>query len=546
MSTGPDATEVTGPAPPPPCDPAARRTGIVLAVLLVVVSFTGVVFQSLWNGNDGNWAALIWASNHEGWPWAVGTPPPLLMLLAALCRATGRVTPGVLRSLSASCAFGVLLVVHRMVRVRSGPPAAGPGLAPWAATFTCATAVVFARHARLVDSELPLAFAVTLTLFLFWWAWTRTEGPQLRFFIPFVVALTACSINGLGAPALVVLGVGCFLARERRWVPLAVLAGAGCAALVVGGRVSRFIDAGVSYRAMWERAPLALCSLPGGLLPWTLPVALSLFAFVRPGTRFRQPLDRFVRSVLAGLLLGAAASAVVAGGGVPALLFVPWLAIACGVWIAERSSDPRPGFVARLAVNGTAFVTCFALLAVPVGFLYGQMAFPDTVRVAGRLGLSEMRAVVALMVTLASGWTYMRCRRRYRSTMWPLAPAGAAMLMVAAFGVAGPVIEYNRTLAPVVQLLRAEKIPFALAEQRAGDYGVLTLALGEKPTWIARTEDAAAWLAGPAPRALVAPSGRFPELEAQARAGAFALVPVDGGRHAREYVVYFKKPLPAR
>lgn len=545
MSTGPDATEVTGPAPPPPCDPAARRTGIVLAVLLVVVSFTGVVFQSLWNGTDANWASLIWTTVREGWPQSE-PPPPLLMLLAALCRVSGRVTPWLLRSVSACGAFGVLVLVHRMVRARSGPPAAGPGLAPWAAAFTCATAALFARHARLVASEMPSTFAVTLALFLFWWAWSRTAaGPRWPAFVPFALALTACAVGGLGAPALVVLGAGCFLARERRWVALAALAGTAAAALVAGRIAFGFVAAGVSNRAWWEQTPFALRTLPGAMLPWTLPVALALVAYVRPGTRFREPLDRFVRSVLGGLL---AATVVSAGAreGVQVVFFIPWLAIACGVWIAERSAAPRPGFGVRLAVNATAFVTWLALLAVPIGFLYGQMAFPDTVRVAGRLGLSELRAVVALVATLAIGWTYMRCRRRHRATMWPLAPAGAAALAVAAFGVAGPVIEYNRTLAPLVQVLRAETVPTALAVQRSGDEGVLTLALGERLVPAGRTEDAAAWLAGPPPRALVAPAGRFPEFEAQARAGAFALVPVDGGRHAREYVVFFTKPPPAR
>lgn len=541
-TTGPDTTEVTGPAPPPPCDPAARRTGIVLAVLVVIVSFTGVLFQSLWNGNDGAWAAWIWARIHDPASMSSDFPPALVRLLEAVCRAAGRMTPWLLRLPSAFAGFGTLLVVHRLVRTRSGPPAAGRGLAPWAAAFVCATAAMFLRHARLVDSQMPLVFLVTLGLFLFWAAWRRdARGRGLVWYLPFLAVVSVAAIDGMLGPVLIGSCVACFAVRERRFGLLA-LGVAGWGAAVVAGRLVHMeLDLGVDGSLPWPLAPSALRVLPAALLPWTLPALVAAVAFVRPGTRFREPLDRFVRSILAGLVLAVLAWSA-RGGGTPPLVFVPWLAFACGVWIAERSGSAAPGLVARMTVNLTLVVVWLALLALPIGFLYGQMAFPDTVRVAGRLGLAELRAAVALVVTLAFGWTYMRCRRRYRATMWPLAPAGAAALLVAGFGVAGPVLEYHRTLAPVADVVRkavAAGRSVEFTEARPGDGGLLALALHGAGVRVTLRGGRATIVPDPAPAARKSGGVAIRPAEERARGAPFSgtLTPVEGGRHAREYVV---------
>src|SRR5262249_14845333 len=156
--------------------------------------------------------------NHE----VILEKPPLAQWTAlAFCAVAGRIDEGLVRLPSALYGLGTLVLLYLLLRPRRGG-GAGTGsdaggahgatggraeIGAWSAVLLCAGAAEFWEYARVVLTDMTLAFMVMLSIYLFWRAWERGESdpaaPAWRW-VPFLLAAAlAFYAKGLIGPGFV-------------------------------------------------------------------------------------------------------------------------------------------------------------------------------------------------------------------------------------------------------------------------------------------------------------------------------------------------------
>src|SRR5262249_32979630 len=152
------------------------------------------------------WAATV--LNNE----VILEKPPLAQWTALVfCAVAGRIDEGLVRLPSALYGLGTLVLLYLLLRGRRSGPRddaadARREIGAWSAVLLCAGAAEFWEYARVVLTDMTLAFMVMLSLFLFWRAWeSRRGGSAARVlrWAPFLLAAAlAFYAKGLVGPGL--------------------------------------------------------------------------------------------------------------------------------------------------------------------------------------------------------------------------------------------------------------------------------------------------------------------------------------------------------
>jgi len=291
-----------------------RRAELALALAAALLVFTRLGATSLTEPDEPRHGAIaeeMRALRHG--PAQLAVPrlndevytqkPPLYYWLAAAAGAPfGRVTELAARAPSALAGFGTVLVTARLGAVTFGP---ATGLAAGAVLLTLPTFVEDARRAR---PDALVVFFVTLALFLAWRLHAGI-GSSRRNRLGLHAALGLGMLaKGPVAFVLVALGLGAWLAWERRIADLRHYASASALALslapvalwlataaalapegylreAVGENVLGRFFAGTSHEQPFL---FHLRELPSAFLPWTLAWPLVFLAARRalaPGAK---------------------------------------------------------------------------------------------------------------------------------------------------------------------------------------------------------------------------------------------------------------------
>jgi 4-amino-4-deoxy-L-arabinose transferase-like glycosyltransferase len=545
--------------------PASLPRGLrpALWILLVGFSFLGVFDHSLWGPNDSREAGMIaemrrdhvyvaTVLDHE----LILEKPPLAQWTALLfCEVAGRVTEGLVRLPSAVFGLGTLILLYLLLRSagEAGPEGStGPAgerdatraeLGAWSAVLLCAGAAEFWEYARVVLTDMTLAFMVMLSLFLFWRAWQRGErdpGATAWRWAPFLlIAAAAFYAKGLIGPGFVWCAVGSFLVWKRRFRLLAGLglvfafvlvavvapwAGAlyrvgGHEALHVAfwdnqfGRFLNFNDASLPHDPYFvhkERIYYYLKKLPVFLMPWSLLLVPAFVAWWRRATPFRAPVHVFVRAVLFGMLLLLHVAAAKVGSY--ALPVFPFFFAMAGVWLADAAARPRLTRLESWCGGITVAIAGVALCGAPLALIAGYFLRPGLIRVGAGAHGGRLLAVsaAALLIAAASTVAFLRARRGpARAWVLPLAP-GLALLAFAVIWVAAvPVIEAQRTYAPIIELTRQQMATGPMPALYRGDQrwlAALEFYLDRTVPFVPYL-GLAEYLASPEPRAVIVPLG---------------------------------------
>jgi 4-amino-4-deoxy-L-arabinose transferase-like glycosyltransferase len=551
------------PAPPASLSPLGegapafdRRLRAGLWLLLVVFSFSGVFGHSLWGGNDAREGGMIWDMVRHGTlvtPTIDGRPflekPPLLHWTGvAICRVAGRVTEGLVRLPAALYGFGTLALLVLFVR---GPRGAGGfdrgrEVAAWGAAFLCGTAIEFQEYARIVLTDMALVFMVTLSLVVFWRAYERPGRARWLLFL--LAASASFYAKGLVGPALIWSSVGIFLLWKRRLRLLGGLAAAyapllllvvvpwvvaldrfgGMAALRFVfwdnqiGRFFHFGDQSLPHDPFFinkERWYYYLVHLPVYLAPWTLLIVPAAIAWARRSSPFRTSFHAFVASAVAGMaLVLQLSSAKVVSYALPVY---PFFFASVALWLAELLARGRPTWLERWSVRATAVAVGLSLGLVPVVFIAGTYVRPDLFRAGGRLETAAgfLLAGVVLALLAAVALVLVRLLRSpARSMVCAVGPASYALIVIVALQLVTPAIDRHRSYRPIAALAADELdhgVTVALGSEEYRDVGAFTFYLDRRLPLLATGGNVASFLRSPEPRAVIAPRGELPELEAQ-------------------------------
>jgi 4-amino-4-deoxy-L-arabinose transferase-like glycosyltransferase len=567
----------------------------LLWIFLIGFSLLGVFDHSLWGPNDSREAGMIsemrrehvYAAtvlNHE----VILEKPPLAQWTAlAFCAVAGRINEGLVRLPSALYGLGTLILLYMLIRPRrrGGTPdgAAGAGarddgaeIGAWSAVLLCAGAAEFWEYARVVLTDMTLAFMVMLSLYLFWRAWERGEGdpaaPARRWGPFLLVAALAFYAKGLIGPGFVWCGVGSFLVWRRRWrllitlglVYAVVLAAAvapwAVALYRIGGRealhvafwdnqVGRFLnfsDRSLPHDPYFvHKEPIYyyLVKLPEFLLPWTPLLLPALLAWWKRTTPFREPVHVYLRAVCFGMLLLLHVAAAKVGSY--ALPVFPFLFAMTGIWLAEAAARPRLTRLEAVCGGLTVAFSSIVLCGAPIALVAAYFRKPDLVRVAAGphgtrlLGL----AAVAFLIAVASTVAVVRARRGpARAWALPLAPGLALWAFSVLWVAALPVLESHRTYAPIVDLTRREMEAGRMPALYRGDQrwlGALAFYL-DRPIPTVPLNTLAAYLSSSEPRAVIVPRDdeEFRQEPLAAGEPAAVLTPAIPGEKGNAFAIY--------
>ena len=528
----------------------------LLWIFLIGFSLLGVFDHSLWGPNDSREAGMIsemrrehvYAAtvlNHE----VILEKPPLAQWTAlAFCAVAGRIDEGLVRLPSALYGLGTLVLLYLLIRPRrrGGAPDdardATAEVGAWSAVLLCAGSAEFWEYARVVLTDMTLAFMVMLSFYLFWRAWESGESRPATAsawrWAPFLLAAAlAFYAKGLIGPGFVWCGVGSFLVWRRRWrllIALGLVYAVVLAAAVapwavalhrIGGRealhvafwdnqVGRFLNFSDRslphdpYFVHKEPVYYYLVKLPIFLMPWTPLLIPALIAWWRRSTPFREPVHVYLTAVCFGMLLLLHVAAAKVGSY--ALPVFPFLFAMTGIWLADAAARPR---LTRLAACCGAITVLFAavvLCGAPLALVAAYVRRPDLVRTAAGAGGLRLPALAAIAFLIAAAGAVAVARaRRGPARAWalPLAPGLALWAFSALWVAALPVLEAHRTYAPIVDLTRREMSAGRMPALYRGDQrwlGALAFYLDRTiPTVPINT--LAAYLSSGEPRAVIVP-----------------------------------------
>jgi len=564
----------------------------LLWIFLIGFSLLGVFDHSLWGPNDSREAGMIsemrrehvYAAtvlNHE----VILEKPPLAQWTALVfCALAGRIDEGLVRLPSALYGLGTLVLLLLLLRARGPGRDDAPHAAPddraeigaWSAVLLCAGSAEFWEYARVVLTDMTLAFVVMLSLYLFWRAWERGErdpGASAWRWGPFLlVAALAFYAKGLIGPGFVWCAVGSFLVWRRRWRLLLALGIVYSAVLVaavapwaaalyrLGGRdalhvafwdnqIGRFLnfsDRSLPHDPYFvHKEPITyyLVKLPIFLLPWTPLLIPALIGWWRRSTPFREPVHVYVRAACFGMLLLLHVAAAKVGSY--ALPVFPFLFAMTGVWIAEEAARPRLSKLGAWCCGLTFALASLVLCGAPLALVIGYFRRPELVRAAADphgarlLGL----AAVAFLIAAASAVAVVRARSGpSRAWALPLAPGLALWAFSAIWLAALPILEAHRTYAPIVDLTRREIAAGRMPALYRGDQrwlGALAFYLDRTiPTVPINT--LAEYLASSEPRAVIVPRDdeEFRQERLPAGEPAAVLTPALPGRKGNAFAIY--------
>jgi 4-amino-4-deoxy-L-arabinose transferase-like glycosyltransferase len=561
----------------------------ILWIFLIGISLLGVFDHSLWGPNDSREAGMIaemrrehvWAAtvlNHE----VILEKPPLAQWTALVfCALAGRIDEGLVRLPSALYGLGTLVLLYLMLRARRGgdPDGAPQGrseIGAWSAVLLCAGAAEFWEYARVVLTDMTLAFMVMLSLYLFWRAWERGErvaGSSAWRWGPFLlVAALAFYAKGLIGPGFVWCAVGSFLVWRRRWRLLVTLAIVYVVVLVaavapwaaalyrIGGREAlhvafwdnqfgrflSFSDRSLPHDPYFvHKEPIYyyLVKLPIFMMPWTPLLLPALLLWWRRSTPFREPVHVYLRAACFGMLLLLHVAAAKVGSY--ALPIFPFLFAMTGVWLADAAARPRLPRIAAVCCGLTVAISSVVLCGAPLVLIAGYFRRPELVRAAAGphgarlLGL----ATVAFLIAGASTITVVRARRGpARAWALPLAPGLALWAFSAIWLAALPILEAHRTYAPIVDLTRREMNAGRMPALYRGDQrwlGALAFYLDRTiPTVPINT--LAAYLGSSEPRAVIVPRDdeEFRRETLPAGEPAAVLTPAIPGQKGNAFAIY--------
>jgi 4-amino-4-deoxy-L-arabinose transferase-like glycosyltransferase len=569
----------------------------LLWVFLIGFSLLGVFDHSLWGPNDSREAGMISEMRREHIYAAtvlnhavILEKPPLEHWTAlAFCAVASRIDAGLVRLPSALYGLGTLVLLYLLIRPRrrGGAPdgardAGADGrdataeIGAWSAVLLCAGAAEFWEYARVVLTDMTLAFVVMLSFYLFWRAWESGEdNPSATAWrwAPFlVVAALAFYAKGLIGPGLIWCGVGSFLVWRRRWrllvtlglvyaVVLAAAVAPWAAALHrIGGRealrvafwdnqVGRFLsfsDRSLPHDPYFvhkEPVYYYLVKLPIFMMPWTPLLIPALFAWCRRSTPFRAPVHVYLRAVCFGMLLLLHVAAAKVGSY--ALPVFPFLFAMTGIWLADAATRPR---LSRLGAFCCALTLVFAsvvLCGAPLALIAAWFKRPELVRAAA--GAHGMRllglAAIAFLIAATCTVTVIRVRRGpARAWALPLSPGLALWAFSALWVAALPVLETHRTYAPIIDLTRREMDAGRMPALYRGDQrwlGALAFYLDRTiPT--VPVHALGAYLASSEPRAVIVPrdDAGFRKESLPAGEPAAVLTPTLPGQKGNAFAIY--------
>ena len=572
----------------------------LLWIVLIGFSLSGVFDHSLWGPDDASEAGMIaemrrdhvYAAsvlNHE----LILEKPPLEQWTAlAICAVAGRIDEGLVRMPSVLCGLGTLVLLYLLLR---GPRGAAAGGAPddgpdcraeigaWAAVLMCAGAAEFCQYTRVVLTDMTLVFTVMLSIFLFHRAWARGErNPSASAWrwAPFLLsAALAFYAKGLIGPALIWSAVGSFLLWRRRvrllfglgtiYAAVLVLAVAPWAEAIfrLGGRdalrevfwdnqLGRFLtfaDRSLPHDPFFvHKEPIYhyLLKLPVLLMPWTALMAPALVAWWKPRTPFREPVHVFVRAAGLGMLVLLHLSAAKAGRY--ALPIFPFFFAMIGVWLADASSRPRFTRLEAWCGGLTLAFLSLALIGGPLALVGLWLRRPDLSGPAGEHGASiPANAALAFLIAAAGLVAVLRVRRGpARAWALPIAPGLALWALGALWIPVLPILETQRTYAPLLDLTRREMAAGRMPALYRGDQewlGALAFYLDRTiPTVPAN--GLGPYLASDEPRAVIVPDvdDRFRVEILPPGEPAAVLTPASLGMKAREAVIYLNAAATAR
>jgi 4-amino-4-deoxy-L-arabinose transferase-like glycosyltransferase len=569
----------------------------LLWIFLIGFSLLGVFDHSLWGPNDSREAGMIsemrrehvYAAtvlNHE----VILEKPPLAQWTAlAFCAVAGRIDEGLVRLPSALYGLGTLVLLYLLIRPRrrGGTPDGAHGadagardatgeIGAWSAVLLCAGAAEFWEYARVVLTDMTLAFMVMLSLYLFWRAWEGGEAnPAITAWrwAPFLlVAALAFYAKGLIGPGFVWCGVGSFLVWRRRWrllVTLGLVYAVVLAAAVapwavalyrIGGRealhvafwdnqVGRFLsfsDRSLPHDPYFvhkEPVYYYLVKLPIFLMPWTPLLLPALIAWWKRSTPFREPVHVYLRAVCFGMLLLLHVAAAKVGSY--ALPVFPFLFAMIGIWLADAAARPRLSRLGAWCGALTVVVASVALCGAPLALIAAWFERPELVRAAAGAHATKILGLAAIAFLIAAACTVAVTRvRRGPARAWalPLAPGLALWAFSALWVAALPVLEAHRTYAPIVDLTRREMNAGRMPALYRGDQrwlGALTFYLDRAvPTVPINT--LAAYLASSEPRAVIVPRDdeEFRKEILPAGEPAAVLTPAIPGRKGNAFAIY--------
>lgn len=522
----------------------------LLWILLVGFSLSGVFDHSLWGPDDAREAGMVaemrrehvYAAtvlNHE----LILEKPPLAQWMAlAFCYAAGRIDEGLVRLPSALCALGTLVLLYHLLRGRRGVAQDDRAeIGAWSAVLLCAGAAEFCQYARVVLTDMTLVFTVMLSLVLFHRAWERGErdpsAPALRW-APFLLAAAlAFYAKGLIGPGLIWCAVAAFLLWQRRlrlllglgavYAVVLVLAVApwaaaidrlgGAAALRVAfwdnqlGRFLSFSDGSLPHDPFFvHKEPVYhyVLALPYVLMPWTPLLIAAVVAWWKRATPFRDPVHVYVRAVALGMLVLLHVSA--AKSGRYALPLFPFLFAMAGVWLAEAAARPRFTRLETWCSALTLALLAVAFLGTPVALVTLWFRRPGLAAAAPGTSTARLVASAALAFLIAAaGLVAVLRARRGPERAWalPLAPG----LALWAFGVlwiaALPVLEAQRSYAPLLDMTRREMADGRMPALYRGDQewlGALAFYL-ERTIPTVGPNELGPYLASSEPRAVIVP-----------------------------------------
>jgi 4-amino-4-deoxy-L-arabinose transferase-like glycosyltransferase len=413
------------------------RERILLALLLVVFSASGLFDHSLWTPNDSREGGMI-AEMYRSGAWTSlslnGEPflekPPLLHWTAViLCTLLGHVNEGWIRVPAALFGLATALIVwvwgRRLGRERAGILAA----------FLCVTNITFFEYSRIVLTDICLTFAVVVSLHLFFSAYSAEKARLLRYALFLLAASLSFYAKGLVGPVFIMGSVVVFLAIMRRFAlafllslvfaPLLVAAVCPWAAALYreGGReylISAFIDnqlgrffklspgapvTSLPLVGRWlgfmadrpvpldpyfaHKEPLYhyLVKLPVRLLPWTLLTVPAVGFWYKRRSTVVSPFATLLRCSLATIIVILHLSSSKAGAYL--LPAFPILFLMVGVWCEDLGATGLARLDASMIAltSGLVRVLSFALPSLYlILFALPPVAFARLATAAGRLG----------------------------------------------------------------------------------------------------------------------------------------------------------------
>ena len=473
-------------------------------LLLTLFCVFGLFDHSLWSSNDTREGAMIREMVREGvWVTPVFNgqayleKPPLLHWTGViLCRIFGRVNEGLVRLPAALYGFAALWIIGLWARDL------GHERAGLVSAFLCATSVLYFEYARIVLTDMALAFMVVLSLYLFWKAYTAVTHKFVRWLAFLAVSAGAFYAKGLIGPGLVWVSVGAFLLYRWEWkliiglglafgvIFVLVLAPWVTALWHVGGgmpvwpvtdldAVKRLLGQSL-YSVFWENQfgrflafndpnlPLDpyyvhkesvlyyLLSIPVRLIPWTMLVMAALFFWFKPKSPATGLASLFVRFALVCMLALLHVSS--AKAACYALPLFPVLFLMTGVWL-EDTAIRWKSKLDRYLIIGTFFTVGIAALAAPVGYVLAFLAGIKVVWAPG-IGTAIICCGLALMTLAVGGYAEFRLWQAFRSgrrvdaiLATPLVLAVMTLLNAAIFM---PAVNFQRTYEPLADMVREE------------------------------------------------------------------------------------------